>query len=110
MNVYGVDITESIQTGVVDRLMYARERDVEYAIVLDGIAPLGEGWDKYGDGMWNSKSSFITTEDIKTPNNDRKLEEQNIYDFLRGKSAEKNELESMIADAEEIVEDNRLSK
>lgn len=50
MNVYGVDITESIQTGVVDRLMYARERDVEYAIVLDGIAPLGEGWDKYGDG------------------------------------------------------------
>ncbi len=85
-NIHDVDLREGIQKGVVDRLLNARELGIKYAVVLDGIAPLGSSWDKYGDGTWNPKKGVITTEDIRTPNNDRAQEEKNIYDFLSGRS------------------------
>lgn len=110
LNVHEVDITENVQTGIVDRLMNARERSVEYAVTLDGVVPIGTAWDKYGDGTWNPKKSYITTDDIKTQNKDRYLEEQKIYDFLRGKSSNKDDLNLMLASEEKETEDEKLRK
>lgn len=90
-NIHDVDLLESIQTGVVNRLLIARELGIDYAVVVEGIVPMSKIWDKYGDGTWNPNRSYISTEDIKTEDNNREQEERNIYDFLRGKPAHKLE-------------------
>lgn len=88
-NIHDVDLTESVKTGIADRLLMARELGIEYAVVIKGIVPISVSWDRYGDGTWNPKRSYISTEDIKTEDNNREQEEKNIYDFLRGKEASK---------------------
>ena len=93
-NIHDLDLTETIQTGVVDKLMMARELGIDYAVVLENVVPLGKNWDKYGDGTWQPKRAYIATDDIQTPDNDRMQEEKNIYDFLRGKTIEKSKLDS----------------
>ena len=90
-NIHDVDLLESIQTGVVNRLLIARELGIDYAVVVEGIVPMSKIWDKYGDGIWNPNRSYISTEDIKTEDNNREQEEINIYDFLRVKPAHKAE-------------------
>ena len=90
-NIHDVDLLESIQTGVVNRLLIARELGIDYAVVVEGIVPMSKILDKYGYGTWNPNRSYISTEDIKTEDNNREQEERNIYDFLRGKPAHKAE-------------------
>ena len=90
-NIHDVDLLESIQTGVVNRLLIARELGIDYAVVVEGIVPMSKIWDKYGDGTWNPNRSYISTEYIKTEDNNREQEERNIYDFLRGKPGHKAE-------------------
>lgn len=83
-NIYDFDLTDTFQTGVVDRLMKARELGIPYAVILKGIVA-GPGWDKYGNGAWHPlRRGIITTYDIATPDNDREQEEKNIYAFVRG--------------------------
>lgn len=95
-NIHDMDLRDTIEEGVVKRLLKARELGVKYAVVLGNVIPISKSWDPYGDGEWNPVRKYITTEDIKDPNNDREREKQNIYDFLRGKKAEKKkELEEM---------------
>ena len=87
-NIHDIDLNETIQTGVVDRLMHARELNVPYCVVFGSVVPSVKTWDKFGDGTWNPPRDYITTEDIKTEDNDREQELKNIYDFLRGKKLE----------------------
>ena len=84
-NIHDVDLTETVETGIVNRLLTARELGINYAVVVKGIIPMSKSWDKYGDGTWNPRRSYISTDDIKTESNDREQEERNVYDFLRGK-------------------------
>ena len=46
-NIHDVDLLESIQTGVVNRLLIARELGIDYAVVVEGIVPMS----KYGINM-----------------------------------------------------------
>ncbi len=92
-NIHDVDLTESIQTGVVERLMSARDLGINYAVVLGNVLPMSKSWDKYGDGTWKPVRDYITTDDIATPDHNRDLEEQKIFDFLRGKPATKKKEE-----------------
>ncbi len=94
-NIHDVDLTETIETGVVNRLLTARDLGIKYAVVLGGIVPSTKTWDRYGDGTWKPLREYITTEDIKTPDNNRDLEEQRIYDFLRGKPATKEKVQEV---------------
>ena len=50
------------------------------------------------------KNKVIIIEDIKTANNDKLKEEQNIYDFLRGKSIKKEEINQMLTKEDENIE------
>ncbi len=110
INIHNVDLNESIQSGIVDKLLNARDANIKYAIILDGVCPLGKSWDKYGDGSWNPKNKVITTEDIKTDNNDKLKEEQNIYDFLRGKPIKKEEINQMLTKEDENIELQKNTK
>ena len=86
-NIHDIDLTETIETGIVDRLMKARELNVPYCVVFGNVVPSGN-WDKYGDGTWNPPRDYVTTDDIKTEDRDFEQERKNIYDFLRGKKLE----------------------
>ncbi len=88
-NIHDIDLTETIKTGITDRLMQARELDVPYCVVFGNVVPAGISWDPYGNGDWNPPRDYITTDDIKTENNDRQQEEQNVYAFLRGEEIKK---------------------
>lgn len=88
-NIHDIDLNESIQTGITDRLMGARELGVPYCVVFGHVVPSGISWDPYGNGDWNPPRDYITTDDIATENNDREKEKQNIYTFLRGEILEK---------------------
>ena len=88
-NIHDVDIWETVQTGIVNRLLIARALEIDYAVIISGVIPSGRSWDKYGDGTWNPKRTYISTDDIKTSDNDKEQEERNIYDFLRGKEIAK---------------------
>lgn len=81
-NIHDIDLGETIETGVVNRLMGARELGVDYAVVVRGV--IAVSWDKYGDRRWNPLRGVITTFDIATDDNDREQEEKNIYAFLAG--------------------------
>ena len=84
-NIHDLGLDETIKTGIVDKLMGARELGVDYCVVFGGVVPGGSGWDPYGDGKWNPRrKDFITTQDIAREDNDRELERQNVYAFLRG--------------------------
>jgi len=100
-NIHDIDLRESIKEGIVDKLLKARELDIKYAVVFGYVIPSGRSWDPYGDGEWNPKRTYITTEDIKDKDNDREKERQNIYDFLRGKKAEKKEINEMFEEKTE---------
>ena len=89
-NIHDIDLTETITTGITDRLMNARELGIPYCVVFGRIVPAGN-WDKYGDGKWNPPRDYITTDDIATEDNDREKERQNVYAFLRGELKEKEE-------------------
>ena len=43
-NIHDLDLTETIQTGVVDKLMMAHELGIDYAVVLENVVP----WKKLG--------------------------------------------------------------
>ena len=86
-NIYEVEQNESIEEGIVKRLLNARDLGVPYAVIFDNVLPLSKIWDKFGDGTWHPKRNYITTEDIADPKNDREKERKNIYDFLRGKKS-----------------------
>ena len=88
-NIHDVDLWETVQTGIVNRLLIARALDIDYAVVVSGVIPSGKSWDKYGDGTWNPRRSYISTDDIKTDDYNKEQEERNIYDFLRGKESTK---------------------
>ena len=108
-NIHDVDLSETIADGVEKRLIQAREMGIKYAVVLGGVIPVSKKWDRYGDGTWNPRRSFITTEDLKDPDNNRENERRNIYDFLRGKKAEKKEeLQEMLQ--EEVQEEKPIVK
>ncbi len=83
-NIHDIDLTETIQTGITDRLMNARELGVPYCVVFGNVVPGTPAWDPYGNGDWNPPRDYITTDDIATEDNDREREMQNIYTFLRG--------------------------
>ena len=87
-NIHDIDLNETIQTGIVDRLMKARELGIPYCVVFGHTIPSSRTWDKFGDGTWNPPRDYISTEDIQTEDNDREQEIKNIYDFLRGKKLE----------------------
>jgi hypothetical protein len=87
-NIHDIDLNETIQTGVVDRLMKARELGIDYCVVVGGVVPSTKTWDKFGDGTWNPPRDYISTEDIATADRDPEQELKNIYDFLRGKKLE----------------------
>ena len=38
-NIHDVDLLESIQTGIVNRLLIARELGIDYAVVIKGVIP-----------------------------------------------------------------------
>ena len=80
-NIHDVDLTETVKTGITDRLMQARELDIPYCVVFGGVIPAGISWDPYGN---------ITTDDIATEDKNREKEEQNIYAFLRGEEIKKD--------------------
>ena len=82
-NIYDISLTDTIKTGVADKLMQARELDVPFCVIFGAVVPGGK-WDPYEGGDWNPPRDYITTEDIATDNNDREQEMQNIYAFLRG--------------------------
>ena len=83
-NIHDIDLTETIKTGIVDRLMHARELGIPYCIVFGSTIPVNTKWDPYGNGVWNPPRDYITTDDIAEEDNDREKELQNIYTFLRG--------------------------
>lgn len=83
-NIHDLGLDETIKTGITDKLIGARELGVDYCVVFEGVVPGGSSWDPYGDGKWNPKRGFITTQDIAREDNDRELERQNVYAFLRG--------------------------
>ena len=87
-NIHDIDLNETIETGIVDRLMKARELKIPYCVVFGNVIPSGKTWDIYGDGTWNPSRDYITTDDIKTEDGDLEQERKNIYDFLRGKKLE----------------------
>lgn len=74
-NIHDLDLTETVETGIVNRLLNARELGIDYAVVIGGVASAT---------ISNPLRSVITTYDIATVNNDREQERKNIYAFLRG--------------------------
>lgn len=56
------------------------------------------------------KNKVIIIEDIKTANNDKLKEEQNIYDFLREKSYKKEEINQMLTKEDENIELQKNTK
>lgn len=110
-NIHDMDLRESIEEGVVKRLLQARELGVKYVVVLGNVIPISKTWDKFGDGEWNPKRQYISTEDIKDPENDREKERQNIYDFLRGKKTEKKqELNAMFEEIDSTEKEGGKNK
>ena len=83
-NIHDIDLNETIKTGIVERLMKARGMGIPYCVVFGHVVPAGTSWDPYGNGDWNPPRDYITTDDIAREDNNRELEEQNIYTFLRG--------------------------
>lgn len=59
INIHNVDLNESIQSGIVDKLLNARSTNINYAVILDGVCHLGKSWDKYGDGSWILKTKLL---------------------------------------------------
>ena len=89
-NIHDIDLTETIKTGVADKLIQARELGVPYCVVFGRVVPATPAWDPYGNGDWNPPRDYITTEDIAEESNDREKERQNIYTFLRGEEIVKD--------------------
>ncbi len=83
-NIHDIDLTETIKTGIEDRLIGARELNIPYCVVFGGVVPGGTAWDRYGNGDWNPPRDYITTDDIATEEKDIEKERENIYSFLRG--------------------------
>ena len=83
-NIHDLGLDESIESGIEKKLLLARELGVPYCVVFGGVIPIEKSWDRYGNGEWNPPRDYIGTEDIATFENDRELERQNIYAFLRG--------------------------
>lgn len=77
-NIHFLEFNEDVQTGIVNPLLNARDKDEKYCVVLGLMVPQGF------DGEWKPIRDYITTDDIKTEENDREQEYQNIYSFLRG--------------------------
>ena len=90
-NIHDMGIDESIQTGIVEKLLNARELGVPYCVVFGGLTPVNTKWDPYGNGDWKPPRDYIATDDIATEDNDREQERKNIYAFLRGEIKEKGE-------------------
>ncbi len=90
-NIHDIDLTETIKTGIEDRLMGARELNIPYCVVFGSVIPTGTTWDRYGNGDWNPPRDYITTDDIATEDKNREQERENIYAFLRGELKEKKE-------------------
>ena len=88
-NIHDVDLTESVKTGIADRLMQARELDIPYCVIFGGVIPTGTSWYPYGNGDWNPPREYITTDDIKTEDKNKEQERQNVYAFLRGEEIKK---------------------
>ena len=93
-NIHDVDIIESVKKGIVDRLMHARELDIPYCVMIEGIIPTSTSWDPYGNGDWNPSRGYITTDDIAEEDKNREKEKQNIYAFLRGEELKKEKEKS----------------
>jgi hypothetical protein len=89
-NIHDIDLKETIKTGIEDRLIGARELNIPYCVVFGGVVPAGTGWDRYGNGDWNPPRDYITTEDIATDDNNREIERQNVFAFLRGEEVVRN--------------------
>ena len=56
------------------------------------------------------KNKVIIIEYIKTANNDKLKEEQNIYDFLREKSYKREEINQMLTKEDENIESQKITK
>lgn len=86
-NIYDLDLRDSIQAGIIDKLMYARKLGISFCVMLGGV-PLYD-WDIFEHAKWNPIRDYITTDDIETPDHNEE-ELKNIYRFLRGEEIEKS--------------------
>ena len=87
-NIHYIDLRDTIQKGVIDKLMNARKLDIPYCVMIGGVVPAYD-WDIYEHAKWNPVRDYITTDDIETPDHDEEEELKNIYKFLRGEEKEK---------------------
>ena len=78
-NIHYFDLRdESVENGIIRKLMLARELGINYCVVVEGVVPM--------DREWNPLKGYITTKDIATKNGDREEERENAYLFLHGKN------------------------
>lgn len=90
-NIHDLDLRDSLEDGVVNKLIGARKMKIPYAVVIRGIA---------SSKMKNPLREVITTYDIETENEDYEQEEKNIYAFLKGDKdslVTKNEFEPLLS-------------
>ncbi len=87
-NIYDLDLRDSIQAGIIDKLMYARKLGIPFCVMLGGV-PLYD-WDIFEHAEWNPVRDYITTDDIETTDHNEEEELKNIYRFLRGEEKEKS--------------------
>ena len=90
-NVYDMGMEDTIEKGIVEKLMNARDLDIPYCVVFGSLTPMGTRWDPYGNGEWHPPRDYIATDDIATEDNNREQERQNVYAFLRGEVKAKEE-------------------
>jgi len=87
-NIHDYEFGETVEEGIVNPLLDAREKDEKYCVVLGTKVPEERFWDPTGNNDWNPVREYITTEDIAS--NSREDEKNNIYNFLRGQVKENN--------------------
>ncbi len=88
-NIYGLNLGDKIETAVADKLIKARDLGVPFCVMF-GNPAIFDGWDPYKNGKWNPPRDYITTEDIATDDNNREIERQNVFAFLRGEEVVRN--------------------
>ena len=88
--IHDFDFGETVETGIVNPLLDARERKEKYCVILGKKVPEERIWDPIGNNDWKPVREFITTEDIATEDYNREQEKENIYSFLRGDVKENN--------------------
>ena len=87
-NIHDFGFGETVEDGIVNPLLDAREKGEKYCVILGQMVPEERIWDPTGNNDWNPLREYITTEDIASDS--RESEKNNIYAFLRGQEKDKN--------------------